>query len=437
MPHTKVYGFCDAKCKVEVAPKTVVDGKLNKNSNDTMNGELTLKKRLVIGFDSPNIFNVDTGGDTLTDTNRTYFTEYYRDKNNLSIGTFVASKISDTNALTFNAISYDSDNVQYWGSLRIVSDGINKVRYVTVPTPSSPTDSSTKIATTEWVNDINNDVLHKSRNETIPGPKTFTANTTFTSNLSLKGALYNPILITNPSRDRNAGTQSYGTGIYIRDSGGKECTYLYSLGSVDSNTGVVKSNTQLTSLITNPSKNETVYSTIQTTACSDGTTYATCPNPPNEAISNEIATAKWVNNKLAQKNKVTNVTSFDQLIELIKSGKRGDSFGLTVDYTGNSMGGITNTDGVETHAFGHYTIEEINVSDSTLNSFQAFGSGEVSGKFVTDDTKTYVHATTGFGRAKVFEGLFDAFRVVEDGSLSYFIIGSANVTSFEGYYISI
>lgn len=160
-------------------------------------------------------------------------------------------------------------------------------------------------------------------------------------------------------------------------------------------------------------------------------TYST----PSNAAGQEIATADWVNNKLAQKSKVTNVTSYAQLIELIKNGKRGDSFGLTMDYTGSSFGGIT-ASGVETHAFGHYTIEELTVTDGNLASFQAFGSGEISGKFIENDNTTYTYATTGFGRAVVLQGYGDAFRVVEDGELTYFLT-TETTTSFDGYYISI
>ena len=160
-------------------------------------------------------------------------------------------------------------------------------------------------------------------------------------------------------------------------------------------------------------------------------TYST----PSNATGQEIATADWVIGKLAQKNKVTNVTSYDQLMDLIKNGKRGDSFGITMDYTGSSLGGITTSEAVETHAFGHYTIDEIEVVDGVLKSFQAFGSGEVSGKFVEDETKIY--ATTGFGRAVVFNSSGDAFRVVNEGSLTYFLTSGVTISAFDGYYISI
>lgn len=46
--------------------------------------------------------------------------------------------------------------------------------YATCPTPSSATDSSTKIATTAWVNTIGNSVVHIAGTETITGNKTFT-----------------------------------------------------------------------------------------------------------------------------------------------------------------------------------------------------------------------------------------------------------------------
>ena len=48
------------------------------------------------------------------------------------------------------------------------------------PTPSAG-DNSTKIATTAWVNDLNNSVVHKTGDETISGVKTFNGAVTITT----------------------------------------------------------------------------------------------------------------------------------------------------------------------------------------------------------------------------------------------------------------
>lgn len=264
--------------------------------------------------------------------------------------------------------------------------------YATVPTPTSKTDNSLKIATTAWVNQANF-LVHTTGNETISGAKIFSSSPSISS-----GWLW----------FKNSENQNVGG---INSSSGNTYMRCY-----NSTTGE--------------------RADLNVRCLDDGTKYGTAPSTPSDAGVGVIATADWVNNKLAQKSKVTAVTSYTQLIELIKNGKRGDSFGLTMDYTGSAFGGIT-VSGVDTHLFGHYTLEELTVTDGTLSSFQAFGSGEVSGKFIENDNTTYTYATTGFGRAVVLQGYADAFRVVEDGELTYFLTDGENTTSFDGYYISI
>lgn len=78
---------------------------------------------------------------------------------------------ADLNAINANGV---------YATVRVRSDA-DGTTYVTAPTPSSAKDSSTKIATTEWVNDIDNDIVHKSRGETISGRKTFTNGITLAS----------------------------------------------------------------------------------------------------------------------------------------------------------------------------------------------------------------------------------------------------------------
>lgn len=484
MAHSKVYGFCDAKCKVEVVPK----------KGGTFEGQVFVPYLTITNDElETNILKPSTT------VSRVFA---FRSKDGKQTGSVANFTQSNGNRVSFlSTTGIDGTTIQRIDLWHLADN----TAYVTLPSWSVGTnDNSDKALTIKMANKLPS-LVHRYDAEQIDGEKLFTTPIIDPFNMSGKcqspnsGAGDTPYycIASFPAsgfinNDRNillfdvvigreaniistatfeAILQTYGDAVFgnatltlLSRSGtshasssaenwcltynatAKEVqlwvkitsgqTYVFARSRINSNrndkASKWKFNWDPTAVASLPAEADG-WNTISCVDMSNKLVASTDPS----AVGKEIATADWVNNKLAQKNKVTNVTSFDQLIELIKNGKRGDSFGLTVDYTGNSMGGITNMDGVETHAFGHYTIEELTVSDSTLNSFQAFGSGEVTGKFVKDDSTSYVHATTGFGRAKVFEGLFDAFRVVEDGALSYFIIGSANVTSFEGYYISI
>lgn len=378
-------------------------GKFVQKSGDTITGELTFKGDPKIRM----IQNSYTMGTAPSENRYWTFARGYDSTGN-KIAMSLQGYVNSSEARHFEVAMLT--NAQAWKyPFRIVASADYSFAEVRCVTPSSKGENSTMIATTEWVNKASS-VVHTSNDEIIQGVKTFTS----------------PPFINIPI---NAG--SGGNGIF-RQISFADNNNAYR-GGIRTEVGNIQTVVSLRAYDMNGMNPKS----IEVVCPSSGDGFALAPTTPANAKANQIATADWVNNKLASKNKVTNVTSFDQLIELIKNGKRGDSFGLTVDYTGYSMGDITNTDGVEAHAFGHYTIEEINVSNSTLNSFQAFGSGEVSGKFIADDTKTYVHATTGFGRAVVLNTSATAFRVVEDGNLTYFLIGAETVTSFDGYYISI
>ena len=84
----------------------------------------------------------------------------------------------------YNNISNDDDKVvtslyaisrksgkQQSSFIRVGVDGLGNA-FTEAPTPSS-SDSSSKIATTAWVNNLDNSVVHKAGNETITGTKTY------------------------------------------------------------------------------------------------------------------------------------------------------------------------------------------------------------------------------------------------------------------------
>lgn len=152
------------------------------------------------------------------------------------------------------------------------------------------------------------------------------------------------------------------------------------------------------------------------------------------ATGKEIATADWVNTKVATKNGLTEFTSWEELEALLKAGKRGDSFNVTMDFSGFT----TIIDAIElsatVHAYGHYFVDDITVSGGEITDAEMFGSGEI--QFETDGaTKTF--ATTGFGRKKVISNLVWGFRTPSNGNMGYAVINNDGVTSCSGYYISI
>lgn len=148
-------------------------------------------------------------------------------------------------------------------SLKIAKDGS---MYATVPTPSDSSDNSTKISTTAWVNTADS-VVHKTGNETISGSKTFTSSPTiqntwlwFKNGTITTGGIYSAYL-----SDKTMGS-----------------TYMRTYNSKGQNTSIA----------------------VQLTDDGVGAGYA--PTTPSTATSNEIATADWVNGKLA--NRVQKLT---------------------------------------------------------------------------------------------------------------------------------
>lgn len=293
--------------------------------------------------------------------------------------------------------------------------------YLTFPSWSIGTnDNSDKILTIAMANKLPS-LVHTSDDEIINGLKVF--NSTIWRSLSDNSAG----LIMNHTKAKGS-TETYYNDIVWRDSSIYRAYIRCNLFPDGESVQIVPRNA------TGGYAGEPL--TVKWTSTKGMEVHV--PYAPDDSNGVNAANTSWVRNRLVQKNKMTNVTSYTQLMDLIKNGKRGDSFGITMDYVGGSIGGITAYDR-EVHAFGHYTIDEITVSDGALTGLQAFGSGEVSGKLKNDDDTTYTYATTGFGRQAIGNGVIDALRVVEDGKLTYFAPNddSASISAFEGYYISI
>lgn len=416
MAHTKVYGFCDAKCKVEVSPKTDVDKKLNK-SGDTMTGTLYVNNAiLIVKRTSVESNNSATSN---TEIGRLQF------RSNTNETANVISVCGPANNSTFLRATRKVGESNVDADICAVI-GVNGDRYGTAPTPSNPTDSSSKIATTQWVNDINNDLMHKSRAETIPGQKTFTSQVNIlykTATLGLKTSNF-------------AYTErlSEATNVCSLANNDKNNTYIGGMIHRWYTDGKHRVNLEC--------RGEDGYiAQLNLWANPDGTRYAEAPKTPDNATGNEVAVASWVNNKLAQKNKMTEFSSWAELEALIKAGKRGDSFNVTMDFSASIMGDIKedNSEAVDTHAFGHFFIDEITVEGGTITKSETFGAGEVSGKFTGTGTTAQRYGVTGLGNLAINSTTMWAFRAPHNGDLNYVMFAPSTTapTSCTGYYISL
>lgn len=403
----------------EIATANWCIGKFVQKSGDTMTGNLTINRA------GASILALTNSNHTVSETGQRFMGRIDGKASDGTIGDieFLRNTPSGYQGSAVSIHAYN--NVGTTSTLVMYSfdDGVNQEAYVQHPSWKVGTDdNSDKSLTIKMANKLPS-LVHTSNNEVINGFKAVTE----------QFHIRSPHIASCLTPEKN----QVGTRLQFVPNDVELTKYQGYIGQI-----VPFHYINYTSLALYANRKDSSgtmkYVSLEIRVNEDGTTKATAPTTPTNATSNEIATADWVNTKLAQKSKVTAVTSYTQLIELIKNGKRGDSFGLTMDYTGGSFGDIVITsEAVEIHAFGHYTLEELTVTDGNLSSFQAFGSGEVSGTFFKDDSSTYIYATTGFGRSRILQGYADALRIVEDGKLTYFLTDDETTTSFDGYYISI
>lgn len=154
-------------------------------------------------------------------------------------------------------------------------------------------DSSSKAATTTWVNDIENDVVHKSRAETIPGAKTFTCTPIIKTLYANAGSIpttdvYLPGLVLYGADDKDWGTIRIFTA-----ANSEERKWQMYINNANPDGSVTT--TAYLQLVNKTSTHEA---------------YATAPTTPSAATSDEIATANWVRsllNTFAANNGLTGV----------------------------------------------------------------------------------------------------------------------------------
>ena len=390
---------------------------VHKSRNEEIPGVKTFSADPIVLKNTPSVILKDTKY-ALTDgvsDNYTYGWHQFKGKDGKDIGRFTVRGYTDGKRRIYQELFGKDGTSSAHMSLWIDANG---KAYAEAPTPSSPTDSSGKIATTEWVNNADNDVVHKSRNETISGSKSHTTILHIKStNIADANAPSNDVVGTRiqfvPNNATNGGYSEYISQFV---------PFHY------------KTHTSMQIYVRRVIDGTSVTTSLGIRINADGTPYVTAPTPPSNANSNEVTTADWVNSKLAGKNGLTEFTSWAELEALIKSGKRGDSFNVTMDSTGITLIPDATNSSATIHAYGHYFVDEITVSGGEIANAEFFGSGEVQFK-VDGTTKTF--GTTGFGRKTVTTEPVWGFRVPQNGMLGYAVINKDEVTSCTGYYISI
>ena len=155
-------------------------------------------------------------------------------------------------------------------------------------TPSDSADNSKKIANTAWVNTASM-VVHTVNAESICGLKTFK----------------DPIHLVNDSvsytQSQDASTWTYLRGVEFRDKASERMGEIRSVRYTNT-VGVLVNSTEIIAR-----GKDNIDTLLAIVTADDGQKYAYCPSTPSNATNNIIATADWVNNKLA--GKVTISTS--------------------------------------------------------------------------------------------------------------------------------
>ena len=171
-----------------------------------------------------------------------------------------------------------------WIGLATKTDGTQQIELqkqgstsgFAAPTPSVG-DNSNQIATTAWVNNLNNNVVHKTGNETISGTKTFTGDGWITR-FQNPNVTYN----TAPSSDKP-------TTIAFTDKNGTQMGVVECFRHTDNST--------VTQLNVYGSNGNWSSQPLILRVFSDGYTVAYAPTSHIDSYRNEIVTAAYVNTK--------------------------------------------------------------------------------------------------------------------------------------------
>lgn len=182
-------------------------------------------------------------------------------------------KVNTSETFTYSTSVYDSNNKWHYPFVIKWAKDYSTVE-VTAPTPSDKADNSTKISTTAWVNSASS-VVHTTGNETIAGAKTFVSY---------------PFALEQEGRLIGSPFDGFRDIRYADKNGGEMGCYRF--GQKTSGEGYI-------SLITF-NNDKSANARIEVHISGDGKySYGSAPTTPTNATSSEIATADWVNNKLA------------------------------------------------------------------------------------------------------------------------------------------
>lgn len=247
---------------------------VHRSGNEIIGGGKTFTSNVTQESSNPRIFLNDTDA-TKGTAPRSYQVSAFEcnDKNGTLLGFFNVRYNTDKSIRTkigSRKASSASDTAEAGIEVGFNSSGNP---YTSAPTPTDTTTiNGTQIATTGWVNSTNNNVVHKTGDETISGTKTFTNSMIITNNIHLKGDI-----------TLGTSTNTWGKQLHFQDTTGKRIARIQpmAINTTNNRVGMWVSNAD-----------NTVEKGIYID--SDGTTSA--PTPAVGDNSTKIATTAWVNN---------------------------------------------------------------------------------------------------------------------------------------------
>jgi len=228
-------------------------------------------------------------------SSNTYYGLYFTDKNGSDYTANQLGQVqmgcmsSGDNQIQITAIKQTANSTDYAAIGAVITQSGNKYGYA--PTPSDTTStSSTKIATTGWVNSTGNNVMHLTDNETAAGDKTFSGQMNLTksandvTNVTVKDVVVD--VTTTPTANR------------IRR--------IRWLDKNDVRIGEIQcqkntSGEQIMSIIaTNAISGTSVNGTLSLRVDNSGKSWATAPTPSsNTDHSSKVVTTDWAQTAFA------------------------------------------------------------------------------------------------------------------------------------------
>ena len=262
----------------------ITNNLVHKSGNETISGEKTFTSYTHFTSSEPklvfksSVMDITQSGWTAGRNS----IAWCEDKNGYESGGIYNNISNDDKVVTsLYAISRKSGKQQS-SFIRVGVDGLGNA-FTEAPHPTTAQDSSNKIATTAWVNNLDNSVVHKAGNETISGDKTFTNPISITTTADEARFI---TTFTDVSLDTNPTTNIYN-GFKSVDSNGVEfanCNCSYNTaGRIGSNFWVNRNDSG-----TSVSGGMGIYIDKNGTSA-----YTQAPTPASGDNSTKIATTNW------------------------------------------------------------------------------------------------------------------------------------------------